>query len=240
MLGDLVLVGDAADALADLAGGGVAECAAGPVDHLLDRGELALGRGQQVLAFSRAFRRELRVAAHHQPFAGELVARDLGEVGLVEQRQLQIAGADQLADLRGLQRGDEPGAELFEGGGVRVGDHRPVADQDHPVDPEPLPDRVEQLRDGARVSGVPGVDLHRHRTTIGRAHQPPVDLQLAVLAVAAVPERGQRAAAALEVGRGQVVEHEPTIGEVAAGERLLDPLLTLDAASPARPTAPAR
>ena len=72
----------------------------GPETICLTLVEFALGRGQQVLALARALGSELRVAADDQALARELVGGDLGEVGLVEQRQLQLAGADQLADLR--------------------------------------------------------------------------------------------------------------------------------------------
>jgi len=38
----------------------------------------------------------------------QLLARDLGQVELVKDRQLHGALFDQLSDLRRLQRGDEP------------------------------------------------------------------------------------------------------------------------------------
>ena len=86
VLGDLVLVGDAADALADLPGGCVSERAAGPVDHLADLVELALGRAQQLLALPCALGGQVWVAAEDQSLAGELLRGDLGEVSLIEQR----------------------------------------------------------------------------------------------------------------------------------------------------------
>ena len=42
---------------------------------------------------------------------------------------------------------------------MRVGDHRPVADQDHPLDPELLLDGVDHAGNGARVGGVALVHL---------------------------------------------------------------------------------
>jgi hypothetical protein len=67
--------------------------------------------------------------------------------------------------------------------------------------------------------------LDRDRAAVGGADEPVDDLGRAGLAVARVAELGQRAAAALEVGRGDVVEHERPLAQVAAGERAFDPLL---------------
>ena len=50
-----------------------------------DRGEQLLGGREQVLALAGALVGQDRVAAGDQPFAGEVVAGDLGEVLLVEQ-----------------------------------------------------------------------------------------------------------------------------------------------------------
>jgi hypothetical protein len=61
-----------------------------------------------------------------------------------------------------------------------------------------------------------------HGTTIGGAEQPEDDLQLAGLAVPAVAEASQLAAAALEIARGEVIKHEAAILEMAAGEHRLD------------------
>ena len=228
VLGDLVLVDHAPDALPDRAGVGVVQAPAGVGDRCCDLVQFALGRGEQVLALSRSLGSEVRVAAYHQSLVGELGRGDLGQVGLIEQRELQITCLHQFADLRALQRGHEPRTLLLERLGVRVGDHRPVTDEDHPLDPEPLLDGIDHIGDGGRVGGVPRVHLHRDRPSFRRAHQPPVDLQLARLAVAAVTERGQLTAAALHVAGGQVVEHEPAILQVPARERLLDPLLTVE------------
>ena len=49
-----------------------------------------------------------------------------------------------------------------------------------------------------------------------------------MLAVTVVPELGQLAGAALEIGRTDVVEHQRAVLQVAPGQRLLDPLLLLD------------
>ena len=59
------------------------------------------------------------------------------------------------------------------------------------------------------VRGVAREDLDRHRPALRRADETVVDLELARFAVAGVAEGRQRAAAALQIARGEVVEHEP-------------------------------
>ena len=49
-----------------------------------------------------------------------------------------------------------------------------------------------------------------------------------MLAVTIVPEPGQFAGAALEIGRADVVEHQRAVLKVAPGQRLLDALLLFD------------
>ena len=82
-----------------------------------------------------------RVLAGHQPLAGEVRGGDLGQVGLVEQGQLQVPAADQRLDLGGAQRGDpvqvSGGDVLAQPGG---GQHAPVPDQHHLGDAEPVLD----------------------------------------------------------------------------------------------------
>ena len=60
-----------------------------------------------------------------------------------------------------------------------------------------------------RVSGEPG----------------PGHLRRAALVVARVAKLGQRAAAALEIGGGDVIEDQLAIAQVTAREPVLDPLL---------------
>src|SRR5580692_11708020 len=63
------------------------------------------------VAASNDSRLSRRVPAAHQPLAGIIRMGDLGEVLLIEQGQLQRAAVSgQDGDVRGLQRGDPPGA----------------------------------------------------------------------------------------------------------------------------------
>jgi hypothetical protein len=70
------------------------------------------------------------------------------------------------------------------------------------------------------------------KPALGAADQPVVDLQLALHTIAGVAQPRQRTTAALHVARGHVVEHErlavSVAGQVAAGERKLDPVLSLE------------
>ena len=88
VLGHLPAVDHGADRQADL--GGAAQRRVLAADLRLNAGQLPFGRRQQVLALARALGGKVAVAADDQPFAGEqLGGADLGEVAVVEQRQLQ-------------------------------------------------------------------------------------------------------------------------------------------------------
>ena len=103
MLGDLVFVDDLPGTLADLAGVSPAQATAGTVHAGFDLLKLRLGRGQELCAFAGALGGDGRVAAHDEPLAFEQRRGDLREVDLVEQRQLQVTGVHQRADLHTLR-----------------------------------------------------------------------------------------------------------------------------------------
>src|SRR6266478_3217103 len=76
------------------------------VPQLLDGGEVAFGRDEQILALAASRNGEIRIAAHDQALTGIVVCRDAGEIALVEQRELEGAGIEQGLDCRCAQRGD--------------------------------------------------------------------------------------------------------------------------------------
>ena len=51
-----------------------------------DLGQIGLGGCEQLSALARAFLGQQRVAAHHQALAGEVLAGELEQVALIEQR----------------------------------------------------------------------------------------------------------------------------------------------------------
>ena len=76
-------------------------------DAVSDRGEIGLGRVQQLVALAGALGADEGVAADDQPLAGEVFGGgDLAEVLLVKQRGLKGPRAGEPLDRRGLQRGD--------------------------------------------------------------------------------------------------------------------------------------
>ena len=109
VLAHLVLVEHGSHRKADL--GPAAERRALAQDRLADAAQVPLGRGHEFVALALALGRQERIAAHDQPLARIVGRGDLGQVAIVEQRELQRAGLDQLLDLRGAQGGDpvEPG-----------------------------------------------------------------------------------------------------------------------------------
>ena len=69
-----------------------------------DPGQIGLGGGQQFQPLARTLLGQQRIAAHHQPLVGEVLARELQQIALVEQRGLErpVLGG-QLRDLRRAQ-----------------------------------------------------------------------------------------------------------------------------------------
>ena len=129
----------------------------------------------------------------------------------------------QLLDRRAAQRGDpvEPGRaqRLLD---PRAGQHAAVADQDHVAQPEALLQLGDLGGDGGWIGGVAFEHLDRHRTTIRGTQQADHQLRPVAAAVAAVAVAGQRTAAALEIGGGDVVEHQCAVLEMTACELVFD------------------
>ena len=88
------------------------------------------------------------------------------------------------------------------------------------------PNRCLELADlggqGLGVGGVAVEHLDGHRHPGGRAQQPVDDLQPAFDPVAGVPDRPQRAGAALERRRGHVIEHQRAVGQMPCGQGVFD------------------
>ena len=109
VLGHLVAIDDLADG--DTDGIATAQRSFGRDARGPGSGELLLGGGQQLLALARPLVGQQRIAADDEPLARIIGRGDLRHVAVVEQRELQLAGVDELADRRCPQRGDpvEPG-----------------------------------------------------------------------------------------------------------------------------------
>ena len=103
-----------------------------------------------------------------------------------------------------------------------TGQHPPVADEHHPLQPEALAHLVDLVGQGAWVGDVAFVHFDRDRTALGVAQQSVDDLQLPFLAVARVPDASQWTAAPPEIARGDVVEHQSTVVQMAFGQGAFD------------------
>jgi hypothetical protein len=156
-----------------------------------DRGEQGLGGGEQLAAFAGPFGGQGGVAAGDQPLVRVVRVGDLGQVALIEQRQLQrpvVTG--QRGDRRCPQAGQpaQP-AEVFQRLDPGGGDHAPVADHDQVGQPEPGPHDLDGVGERGRVGGVAREHPDRDRPTVGVGEQPVLDLRQALLAVAGVAAR---------------------------------------------------
>ena len=101
-------------------------------------------------------------------------------------------------------------------------DHAAIADQHHALDPEALLELADLAGQRRGVADIAFEHFDRNRTALGRAQQPEHDLQLAPLAIAAVAQLRQRTGAALEIGRGDIIENQHAVPQVAPRQRLLD------------------
>ena len=76
--------------------------------------------------------------------------------------------------------------------------------------------------EGRRIGGTAGEHLDRHGTAVGGTEQAIDDLPFAAFAVTAVAELGEWTAAAFQVARRHVVEHQRAAGEMTFGKGRLD------------------
>src|SRR5215469_879953 len=115
---------------------------------------------------------------------------------------------------------------------VLAGHHAAVADEHDALEPEALLDVAQDLGDGGGVAPIAGKHVMRNRPAVDQ-DQPDQHLRVARLAVAAVtigadPGRS----CALEIGRGQIVEHHIDLEreQIAQAEkqRVLDLRLALE------------
>ena len=63
--------------------------------------QLLLGRGQQLGSLARSLFGQQRIEASHQAFAGKVRMSDFDQIGLIEERHLQLAAGSQFLDLGG-------------------------------------------------------------------------------------------------------------------------------------------
>ena len=221
MFGLSVVVDDGADGHTDLrrAAQGLSLAS----DRGRDLGQIALGGFEQVLALAGALARQLGVATNNQPLARKLGRRHRRDVAFVEQRHLQISAADQALQRRRAQGGDPVetgGAQILVD--ARLRDHAAIADQHDMVESEALLQFGDLIGHRLGIAGIAVEHFHRDRTAIGGAQRAIDDLRLALLAVATVAPLGQRAAAAFDIARRHVVEHQRSALEMPLGERGLD------------------
>ena len=227
MLGHLVLAEHGADRDADL---GCAAQGLALTRHAgCDFGQVALGGGEEVLALSGALAREIGVAADDQPLAGKVGRGYRRHVALVEQRHLQMAAADGLLERRRAQGGDPVeagGAQILVD--ARLRDHAAIADQDDVIDGEAAFELGDLVGERHGIGDVALEHFDGDGAAVGRAQEAVDDLQLALLAVAVVAAFGQGAAAAFDIARRNVVEHQRPALEMALRQRGLDRALTLE------------
>ena len=134
-------------------------------------GSKFFGGGEQLLPLASALDGEARIAADDEPFAGEVVALDFGEVPLVEQGGVHRFVGDEFPDGGGAQGGDpaqplDSGEILPDAGG---GEHAPISHQDHAGEAEAEAELVHLAGHRLRVAGVAFEDFDGDGTPFGGA-----------------------------------------------------------------------
>lgn len=167
------------------------------------------------------------VAADDETLARVVRVGDLRHVALVENAELGCPALQELADLRRAQSRDPVESFLlpetvFE---PDLGDYPPVAHEHDPLDAKALLDLLHLAFNGSRVGRVALEDLNRQGTPVRSTQQSDHDLRFVGFAVPTVAELREGACPALEVGRGDVVEHEGPAMEVPGSQGVFDPFL---------------
>ena len=188
--------------------------------------QIGFGCGEQGFPLAGPLGFQERVLAGDQPLAGVVPMRDLSQVHLIGQGELERAVADQRLDLRGAQRCDPVqarGPDIL--AQPRGGQHAPVPDQHHLREAEPVLELAHLSGGGLGVPGVALEHLDGDRDTLLGGQQPADDLQPSADPVFGVADGAQRAGPPLERRGGHVVKQQGAAGQVPGRERVLDAAL---------------
>lgn len=108
-----------------------------------------------------------RILAHDEALTGIIGALDLGEISLVEERELDLPRLDQRPDGRGPQRRDPIQAldrfDLIADPGFR--DHAPISYQHHARELETMAELLDLGAERLGIGRIPVKHLHGHRTS---------------------------------------------------------------------------
>ena len=137
-----------------------------------------------------------------------------------------------LGDLLKLQwelgrDGVEAALEKSRRGAHLWGQHPAIPHHHHPLQSELRPQFVDLVSHRGRISRVPRIDAHRHRTAFAIGHHPIDDDGQALLVIAIVTKLRQRALTPLIETARHVIEHQPAFLQMTRGQLLLDALLSL-------------
>ena len=198
-------------------------------DALADLLKLKRSRLEEGLALVRSHLRKLRITAGNEPLARIGGGRDLKEIALIEEAQLQRTGLNERADLATLQ-GRDPGHALdaLDLADRFVRDHAAISHQHHTLKSKGLLELCDLRHQGLRIPRITLVHRHRDRATLPGGQKAVVHLQLVLLAVAVVADASQRTVRALEVARGEVIERQRPFAQVPRGKLALDDALSLE------------
>jgi hypothetical protein len=187
---------------------------------------MAVGAVQQLPSAAGPILCKDGVPADHQALSRVGGIGDFRQIHLLEQRRLEGALLDQFTDGWPAQ-GRDPVQAV--GGEIRLeagrAENPPVRHENHLLEAEPLLDLGNLVAQGEAFRGVPLEHLHGDWNSFPVAEQAHHDLELVVSPLLAVAVGSQFAGLPFQVNRGQVVEQQGPILEMAFGQLAFDGLL---------------
>src|SRR6266566_4867118 len=108
---------------------------------------------------------------------------------------------------------------------LRLSQHAAISYQHHPLQSKLLPQLLDLVGYRRRISRVPRIDAHRHRTSLPIRHHSVDDDGQTVLPITVVSKLRERASPPFIKTARHVIEHQPALPQMASGQLLLDALL---------------
>src|SRR5947207_15967379 len=111
---------------------------------------------------------------------------------------------------------------LFELVDLRLSQHAAISYQHHPLQSKLLPQLLDLVGYRRRISRVPRIDAHRHRTSLPIRHHSVDDDGQTVLPITVVSKLRERASPPFIKTARHVIEHQPALPQMASGQLFLD------------------
>src|SRR6266704_3541396 len=165
---------------------------------------------------------------NHQPLAGIIRRADLGQILLVQQRELQGPLLHQFANRPAGQRRDPTNTRtLLEFVDLWLGEHPTIPNEHHPLQPKSLSQFLRLIVHRLRIARVARINLRSHRAPLAIGHDSIDNDRQPLLPIAVVTKLRQRTSAPFIKTARYVIEHQAALAQMASSQLLLNPFLPL-------------